>query len=99
MVRQNLVPHSISKIFNAVTGCDAAENLNEVAFAVTVLKCMVLGLGKQLCFVRRGVAQFGSARRSGRRSRRFKSCHPDPVLMYELPDGSSGCRQVAYTLF
>ena len=27
------------------------------------------------CF--RGVAQFGSALRSGRRGRRFKSCHPD----------------------
>ncbi len=25
----------------------------------------------------RGVAQLGSARRSGRRGRRFKSCHPD----------------------
>lgn len=25
----------------------------------------------------RGVAQFGRALRSGRRSRRFKSCHPD----------------------
>ena len=25
----------------------------------------------------RGVAQFGSALRSGRRGRRFKSCHPD----------------------
>ena len=28
----------------------------------------------------RGVAQLGSARRSGRRGRRFKSCHPDPLL-------------------
>ena len=27
----------------------------------------------------RGVAQLGSARRSGRRGRRFKSCHPDVV--------------------
>ena len=27
--------------------------------------------------VNRGVAQLGSARRSGRRGRRFKSCHPD----------------------
>jgi hypothetical protein len=28
--------------------------------------------------VRRGVAQLGSACRSGRQGRRFKSCHPDP---------------------
>ena len=28
----------------------------------------------------RGVAQLGSARRSGRRGRRFKSCHPDALL-------------------
>lgn len=27
----------------------------------------------------RDVAQLGSALRSGRRSRRFKSCHPDPA--------------------
>jgi hypothetical protein len=27
----------------------------------------------------RGVAQLGSARRSGRRGRRFKSCHPDEM--------------------
>ena len=29
----------------------------------------------------RGVAQLGSARRSGRRGRRFKSCHPDSTVM------------------
>ena len=31
-----------------------------------------------LC-VNRDVAQFGRALRSGRRSRRFKSCHPDQI--------------------
>ena len=38
----------------------------------------VIGYGKtvrQLLF--RGVAQFGRALRSGRRGRKFKSCHPD----------------------
>lgn len=29
------------------------------------------------CYIARDVAQFGSALRSGRRGRRFKSCHPD----------------------
>lgn len=29
----------------------------------------------------RGVAQLGSARRSGRRGRRFKSCHPDQLIV------------------
>lgn len=30
----------------------------------------------------RGVAQFGKALRSGRRDRRFKSCHPDLLERY-----------------
>jgi hypothetical protein len=34
----------------------------------------------------RGVAQLGSARRSGRRGRRFKSSHPD----HEKPPNSGG---------
>lgn len=29
----------------------------------------------------RGMAQLGSARRSGRRGRRFKSCYPDQLVM------------------
>ena len=42
----------------------------------------------------RGVAQLGSARRSGRRGRRFKSCHPDQcdVSTRRLIPGSSGSR-------
>ena len=33
----------------------------------------------------RGVAQFGRALRSGRRGRRFKSCHPDEKERRENP--------------
>ena len=36
-----------------------------------------LGASGRLGGLPRGVAQLGSARRSGRRGRRFKSCHPD----------------------
>ena len=31
----------------------------------------------------RGVAQLASARRSGRRGRRFESCHPDQLKLFE----------------
>ena len=34
--------------------------------------------------VTRGVAQLGSALRSGRRGRRFKSCHPDDVMSRDI---------------
>lgn len=33
-------------------------------------------------YQKRDVAQLGSALRSGRRSRRFKSCHPDNVYKF-----------------
>ena len=43
----------------------------------------------------RGVAQLGSARRSGRRGRRFKSCHPDsrigPLTCRDVGQGPSSC--------
>ena len=43
----------------------------------------------------RGVAQLGSARRSGRRGRRFKSCHPDsrigPLTCRDAGQGPSSC--------
>ncbi len=37
------------------------------------------------CVVLRGVAQFGRVLRSGRRGRRFKSCHLDQYLVLVLP--------------
>ena len=46
----------------------------------------------------RGVAQLGSARRSGRRGRRFKSCHPDPPLRGRRwrPLSRSGARAASW---
>ena len=40
---------------------------------------------RRLSFCNRDVAQFGSAIRSGRMGRRFKSCHPDHLKTLYLP--------------
>ena len=46
----------------------------------------------------RGVAQLGSARRSGRRGRRFKSSHPDDVNLTSETSGGLATRIRAYGL-
>ena len=51
------------------------------------LRSAILGWLRPVRRPLRGVAQFGSALRSGRRGRRFKSCHPDCVVSQVIGNG------------
>ena len=56
---------------------DLKNKIHVVKQALTTCYPTDTGIQKKLNILFRDIAQFGSALRSGRRGRRFKSCYPD----------------------
>ncbi len=53
--------------------------MNKRNFKKTIDKIPIMWYYRKVLTMQRDVAQFGRVLRSGRRGRRFKSCHPDHV--------------------
>ena len=53
--------------------------MNKRNFKKTIDKIPIMWYYRKVLTMQRDVAQFGRVLRSGRRGRRFKSCHPDQI--------------------
>ena len=68
-------PQARAKIHTTLTDFEIALLDFTIPLVARYAEAVVCGYACQ----HRDVAQLGSARRSGRRGRRFKSCHPDQI--------------------
>ena len=67
--------------------CSKKEQNSMILEHTSIICIIYLEKPGRLCYYipcRRDVAQFGRALRSGRKGRRFESCHPDQIKEYTL---------------